>query len=115
MFIDHIDNIEGRRVTATEAQGVFKQVPIGPEQGWQDHAMRVFTIESGGHTPRHSHPWPHINYVIAGEGDLFHEGSTSSVRAGSVAYIPGGTEHQFRNTGESPLKFICVVPRQGES
>jgi quercetin dioxygenase-like cupin family protein len=115
MFISHIDNIESTKIESAKAEGVQKQVPIGPEQGWEDHVMRVFTVEPGGHTPRHAHPWPHINYVLTGEGELYHEGEASGVRPGSVAYLPGGTEHQFRNTGEEPLKFICIVPAEGES
>jgi quercetin dioxygenase-like cupin family protein len=114
MFVDHIDNIAGVKIESAEAKGITKQVPIGPEQGWEDHVMRVFTVEPGGHTPHHSHAWPHINYVLAGAGELSHSGSSSTVQAGSVAYIPGGTEHQFRNTGSEPLKFICIVPREGE-
>jgi quercetin dioxygenase-like cupin family protein len=77
--------------------------------------MRILTIEAGGHSPRHQHPWPHINYVIEGKGELYHAGETSTIGPGSVAYLPADTDHQFRNTGSKPLKFICIVPREGEA
>ena len=76
--------------------------------------MRVFTVQPGGHTPKHEHPWPHINYVLKGEGVLHHDGVQTPVRAGSVAYLPGGTHHQFVNNSDTELSFICIVPREGE-
>lgn len=112
MFLSHIDEIDKMKLDSTELEGVWKQVPIGPEQGWEDHVMRVFTVEAGGHTPKHDHPWPHINYVVQGRGKLFHDGEETEIRAGSVAYLPGGTEHQFVNDSQEDLAFICIVPRE---
>ncbi|MFO7850422.1 MAG: cupin domain-containing protein [Spirochaetia bacterium] len=115
MFIGHIDEIEKKELDSPELKGVTQQVPIGPEQGWEDYVMRVFTLQAGGHTPKHSHPWPHINYVLKGEGVLHHEGEETPIRAGSVAYLPGGTNHQFVNKSEGELSFICIVPKEGAS
>jgi mannose-6-phosphate isomerase-like protein (cupin superfamily) len=53
--------------------------------------------------------------VIEGKGELYHAGETSTIGPGSVAYLPADTDHQFRNTGSEPLKFICIVPREGEA
>ena len=114
MFVGHIDEIEKKQLSSSELKGVSKQVPLGPEQGWEDHVMRVFTVQAGGHTPKHQHPWPHINYVIRGKGTLYHDGAATAIRAGSVAYMPGGTEHQFVNDSDSDLAFICIVPEEGE-
>lgn len=115
MFVGHIEEIEKKELNAPELEGVSKQVPIGPEQGWDDHVMRVFTVQAGGHTPKHDHPWPHINYVIKGEGVLNHDGEQTPIRAGSVAFVPGGTTHQFVNNSDAELSFICIVPKEGES
>ncbi len=114
MYIGHIDHIEGKELESPELEGVSKQVAIGPEEGWEDHVMRVFTVQPGGHTPKHSHPWPHINYVVKGEGTLQHDGEETAISAGSVAYVPGGTEHQFVNDSGGELAFICIVPKEGE-
>lgn len=114
MFVGHIDEIEKTKLESPQLKGVTKQVPVGPDQGWEDHVMRVFTVEAGGHTPKHAHDWPHINYVLEGEGVLHHNGKESHIRAGSVAYVPGGTEHQFVNNSSEKLSFICIVPKEGE-
>ncbi len=114
MFLSHIDDIESVELKGDKLKNVLKQVVIGPEQGWKGHVMRMFTLTEGGHTPRHNHPWPHINYIVAGKGVLFHEGKESVLSPGSAAYVPAGTEHQFRNDSPEDFKFICIVPEEGE-
>jgi quercetin dioxygenase-like cupin family protein len=41
------------------------------------------------------------------------EGEVNPVEAGSYAYIPANSLHQFRNVGETQFKFICIVPKEG--
>jgi quercetin dioxygenase-like cupin family protein len=94
--------------------GGTKQIVIGPQDGY-DGFLRVFTVQPGGTTPYHSHTWFHANYVLEGQGKVVIEGVDNPVKAGSVAYIDGGTKHNFVNTGTSPLKFICLVPQEGDS
>lgn len=114
MFVGHIDDIEKKEINSPELKGVLKQLAIGPEQGWEDHAMRIFTLKPGGHTPRHNHHWPHINYILKGKGTLYHGGQETQIRAGSIAYLPNGLEHQFVNNSEQDLTFICIVPKEGD-
>lgn len=52
MFVSHRDEIEKKNI----AEKVIKQVLIGPEQGWEDYVMRMFTLEKEGKAPHHSHP-----------------------------------------------------------
>ena len=102
-------------MTAAGAKDVNKKVLVGPAEGWEGWVMRLFTFAPGGHTPKHSHPWPHINYIVAGKGILYLDGKEHEVTAGSIAYIPGGKEHQFRNISESDeFAVICIVPEEGE-
>lgn len=89
------------------------RVLVGPEEGWENHVMRVIELGPEGYSPEHSHPWPHINYILEGEGVLMMAGEDHPVAAGSYAYVPGGTHHQFRNAGDQPFKFICIVPVDG--
>ncbi|MBE3588334.1 MAG: cupin domain-containing protein [Thermoanaerobacteraceae bacterium] len=114
MFVSNVKEIKSVDVKAPGAAGAVKQVLVGPAQGWNGWVMRLFTLKPGGHTPRHSHPWPHINYVVRGEGTLFLEGREYAAEAGSVAYIPSGAEHQFHNGGKGELSFICIVPEEGD-
>ena len=89
------------------------KVLISPQEGWEGYVMRVVEVEEGGYTPKHSHPWPHINYFIEGTGELMLDGKMNTVEAGSFAFVPNDTLHQFRNTGTDIFKFICIVPEKG--
>jgi mannose-6-phosphate isomerase-like protein (cupin superfamily) len=35
------------------------------------------------------------------------------VGPGAYAYVPAGKPHQYRNAGSEPLRFICIVPKEG--
>lgn len=115
MYVDSVVKIPGIEVNIPgRALNVMKQVAVGPEQGWQGWVMRIFTIGPEGFTPRHSHPWPHINYIISGQGTLYLDGINYEVQPGSVAYVPDNLEHQFTNTGSGDFSFICIVPEEGD-
>ena len=38
-----------------------KRLLIGPADDSPLMALRIFTLEPGGHTPRHRHSWEHLN------------------------------------------------------
>jgi len=115
MYVDHVEKIAGQAINNPGvALNVLKQVLVGPAQGWQGWVMRLFTIAGVGYSPRHAHPWPHINYVVSGKGTLSLDGQDYELQAGSVAYVPDNIEHQFKNTGADDLSFICIVPEEGD-
>jgi quercetin dioxygenase-like cupin family protein len=114
MFISHEKRVERVELSGEQLKGVNKQLLIGPEEGWESHVMRQFHLATGGHTPRHTHPWPHINYVSAGKGTLFLQDQEHPIEKGSIAYVPPGTLHQFMADQGEELSFICIVPIEGE-
>lgn len=113
MALGHIDQVVGKAVVNPEVKGAVMKVAVSPVEGWEGHVMRVFEVEPGGYTPRHAHPWPHINYILEGEGQLFLNGVENPIVPGAYAYVPANELHQFQNTGTQPLKFICIVPSEG--
>ncbi len=115
MFVSHRNEIEKRAQHHPEMREVEKQILIGPEQGWQDHVMRLFTLGNGGYAPRHTHPWPHIIYALEGSGNLFMDGKDHPLTPGSVAYVPADIDHQISNAGKEDFVFICIVPKIGEA
>ena len=98
MKITRLDACQTLPIHMEGIRGASKQVPIGREDGAPNFSIRVFTLEPAGHTPHHSHPSEHLNYILEGSGELLepHE------------------KHQFRNTGDSPLVFMCMVPKEYE-
>ena len=113
MIVDHESAILAGVINSPEVRHAAMKVLVGAEQGWADHVMRVVELGPGGYSPKHRHPWPHINYMLEGDGVLEIEGHAHAVRAGSYACVPAGTEHQFRNTGQAQFRFICIVPAEG--
>ena len=97
------------------AEGVTKQVPISARDGSPSFSFRVFTVAPGGHTPLHSHPFEHLNYIISGKGMLMDGGKGHPVKEGDFAMVLPGESHQYRNaSADEPLVFICAVPKQYE-
>ncbi|WP_243367431.1 cupin domain-containing protein [Fundidesulfovibrio soli] len=92
------------------AKGVAGRVLVGKADGAQNFCMRAFEIAPGGHTPRHAHAWEHEMFFHTGEGEVYGNGQWNPVGAGCVAFVPGNSEHQIRNTGEKPLTVVCLVP-----
>ena len=103
-----IPNMEG-------AEGIFKQIPISKADGTPTFSFRVFTIEPGGHTPLHNHPFEHLNYVIEGAGKVIGGKTERDLKKGDFVMIPPGEIHQYRNTSaEGSLVLICAVPKEYE-
>lgn len=102
------------QVQNADATRVSKKVPIGETEGWEDYTLRTFTIDPGGHTPRHCHDWEHVNYIIRGRGKLMIDGKTEEVVEKDFAFVPPNREHQFTNPFDETFEFICIVPRRGD-
>ncbi len=115
MRISRLENVKKFRPNMEGAKDVFKQVPISKEHGAPNFSFRVFTIEPGGHTPLHNHPFEHANYVIEGKGIVVEGDKTHELKKGDFVLILPGETHQYRNTSKSePLLIICAVPKEYE-
>ena len=97
------------------AKGVLKQIPISKADGTPAFSVRVFTIEPGGHTPHHNHPFEHLNYIIEGAGAVMEGNVTREIKKGDFVMVLPGETHQYRNTSANqPLVMICAVPKEYE-
>ncbi|MFZ5633023.1 MAG: cupin domain-containing protein [Bacillota bacterium] len=114
MFVSNIKNIKDVELKFPGVANAFKKSLIGPGEGWEGWVMRLFTLKEGGFSPRHSHPWPHINYIVGGRGTLYLGGKEHDLEEGSIACIPAGIEHQFMGKGQEDFVFICIVPEEGD-
>jgi quercetin dioxygenase-like cupin family protein len=112
-MIGHINELHSISIKHSEAKDASMKVLVSPQEGWDSHVMRMIEVEKAGYTPKHSHPWPHINYIIEGEGVLMINGTNQNLSPGSYAYVPANALHQFQNAGNQILRFICIVPKEG--
>jgi len=114
MIVSHNRDVLGTPINNDQIKNAVKKVLISPGQGWEGYVMREFELGQGGYTPRHTHPWPHINYILEGTGSLYLDGQDYALEAGSFAFVPSNELHQFTNTGDGRFAFICIVPEEGD-
>jgi quercetin dioxygenase-like cupin family protein len=98
-------------IEVARCKGASIQVLLGPDDGVPNFHTRRFTIEPGGWIPLHMHPSiEHEQVVLEGELSLKLDGEERVARAGDCVYIPAGCWHAYRNDGEAPVRFLCMVP-----
>lgn len=105
-LVDH----EQTPVSMEGACGARMRMLVGPAEGARNFHMRHFEVSPGGYTPHHQHNYEHEILVLKGEGLARSEQGDRPMRAGDVIWVPPNEMHQFRNTGASPLEFICLIP-----
>jgi quercetin dioxygenase-like cupin family protein len=104
------DEVAAQPVEMEGAAGCTVRWLLGEKDGAPNFAMRQFEVSPGGHTPRHSHPYEHEVYVLAGSGVVYEGDDPREINAGDVIYVAPDDIHQFRNTGPSPMQFLCMIP-----
>ena len=106
----HYSEVEEEKVEMDGVEGTTIRWLIKDKDGADNFAMRLFTMEKGGHTPYHQHDWEHEVFIVEGKGNLVHEGEETPFGPGHVIFVPSMDWHQFKNTGDTPVKFLCLVP-----
>lgn len=110
MKVSNNQNVELKKVEMEGAQGCNVRWLVGEADGAPNFAMRQFEVEPGGHTPRHHHPYEHEIFVLEGAGEVYEGEQPHPLKAGDVVLIKPDEVHQFKNTGKTPFKFICLIP-----
>ena len=82
------------------------------EHGAPTFAMRRFRVKPGGYTPYHTHPYEHEVYVLSGKGVAVIEDQEYPLEKDSFILVPPDLRHQFKNTGDEDLIFLCIIPIQ---
>ena len=64
----------------------------------------------GGGPPSHHHnSYDEAFYVLTGEMEFRVDGDTARVPAGSMAWVPRGATHAFRNPSTEPARMLVVT------
>jgi len=110
MKVNHYEAVDERPVEMEGAHGCTVRQLVNSADGAPTFAMRQFTVAPGGYTPRHRHCYEHEVFVLEGTGEVWEGDQPHALQPGDVLLIKPDEIHQFRNTGESPLKFLCLIP-----
>ena len=106
----HQSEIPAEVVQDEGALGVTIQWLIAGRDGAPNFYMRRFTVAPGGFTPKHSHAHEHEVYCLAGRGEVLIGDKWRPFEKDFVIFVPPWVEHQFKNTGDEDLVFLCLVP-----
>jgi mannose-6-phosphate isomerase-like protein (cupin superfamily) len=83
--------------------------PRNPEENPNFHYVHRTTLPVGGCVGEHPHVGNEQFYlVIEGEGEVTLCGHVFPVKPWSIALIRSGGSHGIRNTGTTPLTYVCV-------
>ncbi len=110
MKVAHYTQVANAPVTMEGAVGCQVRWLVDEAQGAPNFAMRQFEVAPGGYTPRHSHAYEHEVFVLEGTGVVIEGAAEHPLKAGDFVLVTPDEVHQFRNTGSTPLKFLCMVP-----
>ncbi len=51
-------------------------------------------------------------YLLESQGSIVGDHGERALEPGVGMWVPPHERHQFKNTGTTPLKFICSVPQR---
>ena len=110
MKVKHYTDVEKIEANTEGAKGASLRWVLGPKDDMPNFHMRVVELEPGGVSMHHQHDYEHECYILEGKGELVGDNEKLSLTPGKAAYVPAGETHQFRNAGDKPFKFLCMVP-----
>jgi quercetin dioxygenase-like cupin family protein len=117
-YRDHFDWEDvplGNYPTGKQAQGVSVRRLIGRAENAHNFALRYFEIEPGGWSALDQHAHDHGVTILRGQGQVRLDEELYEIGFGDVVYIPPFEVHQFHNTGDEPLGFLCIIPPKEKS
>jgi quercetin dioxygenase-like cupin family protein len=112
MKVESFDKVKLEDVSVEGAVGTKIRWLISQKDNAPNFALRMFEVQPGGMTPFHTHAWEHEVFVLEGEGELVLAGEKKPFKRYDVIYVDPEIYHQFMNTGESVMKFLCIVPHE---
>ena len=110
MKVEKSSNIAKKPVEIEGAKGAEMRLLISKADGAENFAMRMFELQPGGHTPLHTHAHEHEAFIVEENGVFICEGQEYEFGAEYVIFAPPNKEHRFKNTGDSVLRMLCLIP-----
>ena len=107
----HYTEVEELNVTDYESTGTTVRWLITREkEGAPRYALRRFEIQPGGQIGLHDHPQEHEIYCLSGKGEVYTSTEYFKIKKDDVLYVPPDEKHGYKNAGDEPLVFLCVIP-----
>ena len=95
--IHYLDE-QPEKVDMDGAKGAVIRHVISEKDGAPNFNMRVLSIEPGGESPNHSHPWEHEFFILTGSGVGVVDNKEANIGPGDAIFVPAGVQHCMRAT-----------------
>ena len=99
---------EGRRGHRQRGRPVERAPGSGRAPGFAIF-VNNFPGHGGGPPAHHHNAYDEAFYVLGGEMEFRVDGETSRVPTGSMAFVPRGATHAFRNPSAEPARMLVVA------
>jgi quercetin dioxygenase-like cupin family protein len=103
------EGVEAEKYDAAGFEGVVKNVLIGPGEQAPNFIIRYFQLEPGGSSRLERHQHDHGVIILNGNAQVQINDGFENLGPLDVVYVAGDDLHQFVNTGDKTLGFICVI------
>jgi len=111
MPIKNVFDLKPEVVEMDGARDVGMRLMLSEADGAPNFNLRVFDVQPGGNTPKHSHPYEHEIFILEGKGEMLLEGEMRKIAGYDTILIPASTEHTIVNNSDSLLRLICLIPQ----
>ena len=73
------------------------------------YSLAHATVKPGQTSTSHMLKTSEVYYILEGKGLMFIDNESKEVISGQAIYIPPNSKQHIKNTGNSDLKFLCIV------
>ena len=73
------------------------------------YSLAHAVVKPGQSSLPHKLKTSEVYYILEGEGTMYVQEESAQVGSGQVVYIPPNSTQYIKNTGNSDLKFLCIV------
>jgi mannose-6-phosphate isomerase-like protein (cupin superfamily) len=75
----------------------------------KDYSLAYGELLPNEQSKNHFLEMQEIYFFLEGQGELIIETKTISIKKGMLVKIPEKKKQYLKNTGDSPLRFLCIV------
>lgn len=112
MKIKRLKDISSEDVTDYNSTGTAIQWIWSKDDNVPNFFLRRFVITPGNQIGLHNHAEEHEIFILEGEGLVFNDsGEKFHIKPEDTLFVPSNEPHGYKNTGQTNLVFLCIIPR----
>jgi quercetin dioxygenase-like cupin family protein len=111
MKLKKLKNISSEDITDYGSTGTTIQWIWSRDDHVPNFFLRRFIITPGNQIGLHNHAEEHEIFILNGEGLVFNDaGEEYHIEPEDTLYVPPNEPHGYKNTGQTDLIFLCIIP-----